>query len=164
MEIDVNVLDENVSQGLANFHRVILTKTLGLAQDSAERAATHMRIRMPHASFKSAEGVHVVGPELRSGPFGHPEVQYTAETAGDREDATPYFFWGTGLWGALHRKYGPRRAKALRFKRFDGGNYTAVVKGQRPQRLWFEDSKRETGNYVRARIEKMLNELRVTGF
>lgn len=164
MEINVNVEDENAFTGIGNFHRALLTKTLDLTQDASERAATNMKIRMPHATMKTAEGVHTTGPTLRRGPFGHPEVQYTAET--DPRSAAQYFYWGTGLWGPTHRKifastYGK---KAFLFKRNDGGNFTSVVRGQPPQKLWFFESVDNTNNYVRLRITAMLNELKVTPF
>ncbi len=133
--------------------------TTDITKDGGDFAASNMKIRMPHATFKSAEQVHTEDA-IRSGIFGHPEYQRAAIAGDSPSSAVKYFAFGTGLYGPLERKYGPRgSAKALLFKRHDGGNFTAVVKGQKPQREWIHDSVRATGNYVRIRIHQDLSQL-----
>jgi hypothetical protein len=151
---------EHAIVGIGNLHRTLLRKLVSVTKDSGQFAASNMKIRMPHATFRSAEQVHTE-ESIRTGTFGHLEYQNAAIAGDSPGSAVKYFAFGTGLWGPLHAKI---RAidhghKAFRFKRTDGGNFTAVVKGQQPQREWIHDTVRSTGNYVRTKIASELAQL-----
>lgn len=144
-------------------------RALGRLLDStAEAAQSFAQIDAPKDTTRLASHIGRVEADLQ--PSGAiqarvgvaPVHQLPGGQIGPlREKQSDYPFFvheGTGVFGALHRRIVPRRAKAMRFFGRTGLRYALSVAGQKPQ-PYIGDAFHEVQPFLEARIPEAIREI-----